>query len=179
VGKTSAIAWIILTIGLAGVAMARFADKAAKPVLRDDAYHFSIGQMYDLHAYQHARMLLKFSEAGESVPAEVLKEHVSAIRANIAAAEKAFAKLGDMTKKDPAAAKKLAEIKQYNAKILKLCTMLEASNKNQVDSDVVLSNTRGIKEHLTAAYGASQDAADGANIFTEQWDQPGHGAFSD
>jgi hypothetical protein len=179
VGKTSALAGIILTIALTGVAMAQRSDKPAKPVLRDDAYYFSIGQMYDLHAYQHARMLLKFSQAGESVPADILKEHVGAIRANIAAAEKSFAKLGDMTKKDPAAAKKLAEIKQYNVKILKLCMTLEASNEDQINSEVVAAHTRGIKEHLTAAFGASQDAADSANIFTEQWDQPGHGAFSD
>ncbi len=170
---------LALVAGLLCVARATFADAPADKKLRGDAYYMSIGQMYDLHAFQHAQMLMKYSAAGESVPGDVLKEHVAAIRANVAAAQKAFAKLSDATKKHAAPAKKLAEMEQYNAKILKLCDSLEAVNADQTDSEVVRSHTAGIKGHLTSAFGASRDAAQSANLFTEEWDQPGHGAFSD
>jgi hypothetical protein len=148
--------------------------------LQGDAYYFSIGQMYDLHAFQHAKMLAKFSADGATIPPEVLTEHVAAIRTNVAAADKAFSKISPATKKSPTTAKKLAELEQANHTILELCIKLVAAAKgNEIRSEAIAAHAADLKQQLTAAYQSAQEAAEDENLFTEQWDQPGNGAFSD
>jgi nicotinic acid phosphoribosyltransferase len=150
------------------------------PKLQGDSYFFSMGQMYDLHAFQHARMLHKFTVAHQMVPAEVLAEHIAAIRMNVAAAEKSFARLSEQTRHKPDTAAKLAEIRAYNKKILQVCDQVQQTARDQkLQVEALREQAAQIKQHLTAGYQSSQNAASAANIFTEQWDEPGHGAFSD
>jgi hypothetical protein len=165
---------------VAACVVAAAVSAAESPKLRGDSYYFSMGQMYDLHAFQHARMLHKFTSAHEKVPVEILKEHVAAIRANIAAAEKSFSRLSDAAKANPSMAAKLAEIRAYNEKIMKLCDQVEQSARDEkLESQALQQQAAEIKQHLTASYRSSQSAASAANLFTEQWDEPGHGVFSD
>lgn len=165
---------------LISVSLALGLAPSDSPKLRGDSYFFSMGQMYDLHAFQHARMLHKFTDAHERVPAEVLKEHIAAIRANVAAAEKSFAHLSQQTQSKPSMAAKLTEIRTYNRKILKVCDQVEQAARDQkLEAQTLQQQAAQIKQHLTASYQTSQSAASAENIFTEQWDQPGHGVFSD
>ena len=164
---------VVATILLASVTAAA-ADAPAKS-LKGDAYYFSLGQMYDVQAYQHAKMLKRLSANGAAIPLDVLAEHLAAIRASVAAADKAYARLSAATMKKPETAKKLDEIKQFNMKILDLCKSLEKTEEREAQAAAVSS----IQQHLTGAYQSAGNAASGQDLITEQWDSPGNGVFSD
>ena len=161
-----------VAIALASVTLATSLSEGAPMTskLKGDAYYFHLGEVYDSHAYDHARILHRYEVDREPVPMDVIEEQTAQIRSNIEAANKAYGKLSDATRKDPVTAKKLAEIGTFHQGILKLCQELDTDAQN---------TARKIKEALTAAYSSSRQAAASQNILTEELDKPGHGAFSD
>jgi hypothetical protein len=162
----------MVAIALASVTLATSSSEGApmKSKLKGDAYYFHLGEVYDSHAYDHARILHRYEVDGEPVPMEVIEEQTAQIRNNIEGANKAYARLSEAARKDPVTAKRLAEIEQFHEGILKLCQKLDTDAQN---------TARKIKEALTAAYSSSRQAAASQDILTEELDKPGHGAFSD
>ena len=146
------------------------AAEPAKSKLTGDAYYFHVGETYDAHAYDHARILHRYASDGEAVPMDVIEEQTSRIRANVDAANKAYAKLSAAAKKDPKTAKELATIQKFHQTILKQCDELDTETQN---------TAMEIKTALAEAYASSRSAAASQNILTEELDKPGHGAFSD
>ena len=145
----------------------------AEPVkskLGGDVYFFHVGEVYDAHAYDHARLLHRYAAGGEFVPPEVIDEQTAEIRRNVEAANKAYAKLSENAKKNPTTAKELAAIHKFHEGILKLCENLDTETHQ---------TAMKIKDALTSAYASSRRAASSQNILTEELDKPGHGAFSD
>ena len=163
---------IAMTIALVGsmLTLVAFSADPPKTKLGGDAYFFHAGEIYDAHAYDHARILHKYAAGGEFVPPDVIDEQTEAIRSNVALANKAYAKLSAAAKKNPTTAKQLAEIQKFHTNILKQC--------DELDTDTHRTAVK-IKEALAAAYAASRQAASSQNILTEELDKPGHGAFSD
>jgi hypothetical protein len=165
--RANIVSAVALLVGLTSMALC---GEAGKSKLRGDAFFFHLGETYDSHAYDHARILHRYDANGEPVPMEVIESQIEAIRADISAANKAYGKLSDSARKNRDTAKKLAEIATFHAGILKLC--------DEVDADA-RKTAREIKQALSSAYAASRQAASTQNILTEELDQPGHGAFSD
>jgi hypothetical protein len=141
-----------------------------KNKLTGDAYFFHSGEVYDAHAYKHAKILHEYASGGQFVPPDVIDEQTAAIRYNVDAANKAYAKLSAAAKKNPTTAKQLAEIQKFHSGILKLC--------DELDTETHATAIK-IKDALASAYAASRQAASSQNILTEELDKPGHGAFSD
>jgi hypothetical protein len=150
--RTMTIVLPVAVIGFITVAGTAFAQRDAASKARGDAYYFYSGHTYDTHAIDHARILNQYSATGQPVPKEVVKEHSAAIRSNVEAAKKSFAKLSDAAKKDPATAKKLAEVEKHHAKVLEMCDMLdEECLKKEGDSATVCSCCTDIEKELKAA----------------------------
>ncbi len=137
---------------------------AAPQVLADDPsatkrtelYYVAAGKTYNMHANDHARMLGKYAAAtGKPVPAEVVREHTAAIRANVANAQKAYAKLAEFAKTNPGVAKQLAEINKQLASVSQQVKGLESDN--QADSKLVLMATSAISQDLKTTHLASKE----------------------
>lgn len=148
-----------------------------------DAYYFYEGQTYDAHAYDWARFLNQFSATRELVPIDAVQEVVKAIRRNVEAAQKAYSKLSDATKKNPQSARKLAQIEKEHTRILDLCTTLDPrKDTSAAESETICAHCQEIERHLTAVHSASREAAAAAGVSTDELERelakPGRGRFS-
>ena len=157
-------------MALSAAAAVAIADSPTNSKVVSDTYYFHTGEIYDAHAFDHARVLHRYSAAGELVPLDVLEDQTAAIRSNIVAANKAYAKMSEAARKNPETAKKLAEIERFHAGIVKLCDELKTDTQKTAAK---------IKEALASAYSSSRQAAASQNILTEELALPGRGAFSD
>ncbi|HEX4142313.1 MAG TPA: hypothetical protein VHY91_02080 [Pirellulales bacterium] len=128
------------------------AQRAADAKIRGDAYYFYVGEVYRGHAGDHAFMLNQYSSTGEPVPKEIIQEHASAMRADIAAAQKSYTKVSAAAKKDPSAAAGLKTIEKHHTAAIALCEKLDAEGaKQQGDAMKVCAACDGIGEQLDAA----------------------------
>jgi DNA repair exonuclease SbcCD ATPase subunit len=148
--------WV--TIALFSFSVAAEADKV-DPTRRAEQYYVAAGKTYNMHAHDHARMLRKYAEASNSpVPREVIREHATAIAANVDRARQSFAKLATAAKQLPNVEKQLAEIEkrlsQVSGKIAKLNT---ASTDEAVDSEMLAKETSEIVNDLKATHMAGKE----------------------
>jgi cytochrome c556 len=128
---------------------AAYADDASSSK-REVRYYAAAGKTYNMHANDHARMLGKFAAAtNQPVPAEVVREHTAAIRANVSRAKQSFAKLGDAAQ-NPKVAAQLAEIQKRLAAVTKQVDTLES--EKDVDAKAVLAATADISADLKATH---------------------------
>jgi hypothetical protein len=145
-------------LGIAALSRPASAQRPAYAKARGDANNFYSGQTYGSHATDHARLLNQYSATGQPVPKAVLQEHSAAIRTNVEAAKKSFANLGEKVNKDPAAAKALAEVEKHQAKVLEMCSMLDAEcAKAEGDATMICSCCTDIEKELKAAAAAEHE----------------------
>ena len=143
---------LLLTGGVVLAAGSALAQRAADAKVRGDAYYFYVGEVYRGHAGDHAFILNQYSATGEPVPKEVIQEHAAAMRANIVAAQKSYAKVSAAAKKDPSGSAGLKEIEKRHVAAIALCDKLDAeSAKQQGDAAKVCAACDGIGEQLDAA----------------------------
>lgn len=120
-------------------------------------YSGSSGQTYQRHAYDHSRVLNNYSSTGQPVPKEIVQEHATEIRHNVAASTKAYGRLSEEAKKDPAAAKSMAAIESSLAKTLAMCDMLDAEcAKAEGDSATICKCCADMEKELKAADAAHE-----------------------
>jgi cytochrome c556 len=151
---------------LASPAWALEATEASK---RADHYYVSAGKTYNMHANDHARMLGKYAKASDKpVPAEVIKEHTAAIRANVVRAQKQFANLTTSAQANPDVAKQLAEIQKRLAQVTQKLDSLETSK--DADAKLVVSATDAITADLKATHDTSKAVDQALNNVVENED---------
>ena len=140
---------VVCTICAAGPALAQ---RAADSKVRGDAYYLYLGEIYRGHAGDHAFILNEFSATGQPVPKDIVAEHAGAIRANVAASQKAYGKLSAAVKKDPKAAAHLDEIDKHHSAVLEMCDKLDAeASKDEGDSSTVCGACEEILKNVDAA----------------------------
>jgi len=150
--RNSVAMGLLLAGAIATVGGSAFAQRAADAKVRGDAYYFYVGEVYRGHAGDHAFLLNQYSTTGEPVPKEVVQEHAAAMRANLVAAQKAYAKVSDAAKKEPSAVVKLKEIDKQHTAAIALCDRLDAeSAKQQGDAKKIHAACDGIEEQLEGA----------------------------
>ena len=120
--------------------------------VRGDAYYFYLGEVYRGHAGDHAFLLNQYSSTGKPVPVEVIQEHASAIRANIEAAQKSYAKISAETKKKANVVAAFKQFDQAHGTALAACDMLDAEcAKREGDSTKIRLACDRIETHLDNA----------------------------
>jgi hypothetical protein len=171
-----------LTIGFALTCCslsAEVIDSAIAMHRRSGSDYISLGQMHELYASQHARLLQRVSAANETLRGDVLAKYTQAIRTYVAAAEAAFTKAADRSTMNPGLERELAQLHDDNKRSLCLCNNLEQGvRENEAASELMAAQNQAIQQ-LTATYSAAEEAAGTGDVVMEEWDQPGHGVFSD
>jgi hypothetical protein len=159
----------VLTLCVLSMASNVGALEASDASKRADHYYVSAGKTYNMHANDHARMLRKYAKASDApVPAEVIKEHTAAIRANVAHAQKQFAKLTASAQANPDVAKQLAEIQKHLMQVTQQVASLESA-KN-ADAKLVVSATDAITADLKATHETSKAVDQALNNVVENED---------
>jgi hypothetical protein len=163
---TQLVAWAAILSAFTPAASALTASDASK---RADHYFVSAGKTYNMHAHDHVRILSKYAKASnEAVPADVLKEHTAAIRANVEQAQKSYAKLAASASSSPDVAKQLAEIQKHLDAVTKQVATLES--EKAVDAKLVVSATDAITADLKATHDTSKEVDQALNNVVENED---------
>ena len=146
---------LLLALAIAPATPDALADSAPTNK-RADLYYVAAGKTYNMHANDHVRMLGKYAAAtNEPVPADVVREHVTAIRNNLQSAKKAYSKLEASAKTNPTVAKELAEI---NKRLDSVGTQLsDLDSDDAIDSKLVLTATQAISQDLKTTHLASKE----------------------
>lgn len=174
------VSTVIAAVSLMLTACAAWAQQEQPAQISQDAYYLYSGGAHDAHAQDWARILKQYSASKQSVPVDLVADTVKAIRQNIQAAQKAYGKLSDTSKKNPHTAKKLAEIEKQHAEILELCKAIDSQEvRTGADAKEMCDRCDQVMQRLTAALVASKEAAQRGNIVTRELEKPGRGIFSD
>lgn len=142
---------------------------SAQSALRAEL-HTAAGKTYNLHANDHARLLNKYAKAtAQPVPADVIKEHTTGMRASITAARSAFNQVGAVTQGNAKITPQLASVQQRLDKAMKLIDQLEAqSAREAVQSKEVAAQTAAISQELKAVHTQSQQIDQTLNDQSEE-----------
>ncbi len=105
---------------------AAIAQRSAGSKILGTAYEGWSGGMYQDHAYDHMEVLRNYAAVDEPIPQEVAKRHVDAVRSNLTAAKKSYARLAAKADDKAAAAKHVAAINEQHAKALAQCDKIDA-----------------------------------------------------
>ncbi len=112
-------------------------------------YQVAAGKTYNIQAHAHTRLLQKYAALGEKVPAEVVREHVSAIRFNTESARKSYSRLA---KVDAGNADLAKRVEQMQARLDKVSAALERMegevSGNHANSQAVIANAKEISQRL-------------------------------
>ncbi|HVC93610.1 MAG TPA: hypothetical protein VND64_07970 [Pirellulales bacterium] len=172
------------TLVVAGaLAAATLAIAAAeKPTARQGgAYHVAAGKTYNIEAHDHARLLQKFAELEEMVPAEVVDDHAAAIRFNTEAAKKSYARLAKSAPANAALVKMVEQLQERLDKVTAALKHLEAlAAKTAADAKVVIARTEEISRHLQANHKALRKIDDDFyDSNSDSYYETGEGHFVD
>jgi len=145
-------------------------DAAAKA--DDDAYYFYSGEMYRSHAYDNADVLAKYAALNRPVPVTVIEEHTGAIRNNLVASGKSYARLTKEFKDSPEAEKHLARMHEHQKNALTALDKLDAAAKSgKADPKTITADAKAVQTELAAASGEHQrflQKAGKATVATKQ-----------
>jgi hypothetical protein len=130
-------------------------DAAAKA--DDDAYYFYAGEMYRSHAYDNADILTQYASLDRPVPIAVIEEHTAAIRNNLVASGKSYARLTKEFKDSPEAEKHLTLMHEHQKNALTALDKLDAGAKSgKADAKATATNAKTVQTELAAASGEHQ-----------------------
>jgi hypothetical protein len=130
-------------------------DAAAKA--DNDAYYFYTGEMYRSHAYDNADVLTQYALLNRPVPVAVIEEHTAAIRHNLVASEKAYARLSREYKSNPEAEKHLARMHEHDKSALAALDQVDVDEKSgKADPKKLATDAKTVQTELAAASGEHQ-----------------------
>jgi len=130
-------------------------DAAAKA--DNDAYYFYAGEMYRSHAYDNADILTQYASLNRPVPIAVIEEHTAAIRNNLVASEKSYARLSKQYKSNPEAEKHLARMHEHDKNALAALDKVDVDEKaGKADPKKLAGDAKTVQTELSAASGEHQ-----------------------
>ena len=130
-------------------------DAAAKA--DNDAYYFYTGEMYRSHAYDNADVLTQYASLNRPVPIAVIEEHTAAIRHNLVASEKSYARLSKEYKSNPEAEKHLARMHEHDKNALAALDKVDVDEKTgNADPKKLAADAKTVQTELAAASGEHQ-----------------------
>jgi uncharacterized phage infection (PIP) family protein YhgE len=162
-------------------------DYPAVPEGRESArqsaeYHLAVGSAYNKHAAEHARILEKYSDLGETVPADVVKDHAGAIRHDVEQAQQSFSRLAKADKDNPAVAEAVEKIQRGLRKVTESVQKLEshAQRQDAVQAQLIKDQTAEISALLNNSYTAAKEAdREFYDLRSENYYTSGEGHFVD
>jgi len=175
------LAWVVTAaLVIAALNCAHAEHQQSKPQ-QDGEYHLAAGKTYNMHAHDHARMLLKYAGAGDQVPADVVQDHVASIRFNTEAARKSYIRLA---KSSGASAVLVQKVEQMQKRLDKVNTELEQleahAAKNAVESRTVIARANAVSRHLHANHDDLRAIDDGFyDSGSDSYYETGEGHFVD
>ena len=130
-------------------------DAAAKA--DDDAYYFYSGEMYRSHAYDNADVLTQYASLNRPVPVTVIEEHTAAIRNNLVASGKSYARLSKQFKSNPEAEKHLGRMHEHQKNALAALDKVDIDEKSgKADPKKLAADAKTVQTELAAASGEHQ-----------------------
>jgi hypothetical protein len=150
------LATIIVVAGLICVASTAEAQRSATSKITGSAYEYpyfyNSAGAYQHSAYQHADLLREASSYDEPVPQAIAKEHTTAIRQNLQAANKKYAGLRKMAGDNQTVHKHLDTIDSHHKKVMGLTDKVDAHvTKGDGDPKVVSDAMHEIATTLKSA----------------------------
>jgi hypothetical protein len=145
------LSFILATIVVFLATDSALAQRSAGSKMLGTAYEGWSGGMYQDHAYDHMVVLQNYANSDERVPQEVARRHLDAVRSNLTAASKSYARLAAKADDKAAAAKHVAAIAEHHAKAMAQCA--------KIDAEVAKGGDAGaVRKCCTDASGAIQAA---------------------
>jgi hypothetical protein len=112
-------------------------------------YHLALAKTYHQQSHDHVRMLQKYAELGDSVPADVVNEHASAIRYNTDATKRAYGRLVKSAGDNADLAKRVEQMQARLDKVSATLKELEANTaKQKANSTAVAARAKEITQQL-------------------------------
>lgn len=127
---------------------------------QDAAYHLARGKAYSLHADDHAKTLEKYAATVDSVPAHIVKEHVSAIRRDVQAAKRSFTLVEKSDRDQPGLASAVEQMRQRLDQAAATLKQLQArvANDEAVEAAEVAAQSAEISQLLRDSYTTARQA---------------------
>ena len=97
-------------------------------------------QMYQQHAQNRSQVIYYYSQAKQPVPKAEAKELITGVKTDLAAADKALAKLKTEHAKEPEVVKLITSIEKHHAKAHEVCGMAEEHCLKEHGDHVAIAN---------------------------------------
>jgi hypothetical protein len=120
------------------LAVAQIRDAGSK--IRGDAMQGHEAVTYQRHAQDRSQILYHYSHTQQPIPKQEAKELVGGIKSDLAAADKALAKLKTEHAKEPEVVKLIETIEKQHAKAHQVCGMAEEQCLKEHGDHVVIAN---------------------------------------
>jgi hypothetical protein len=127
---------------------------------KDAAYYLGRGKAYSIHADDHAKTLEKYAATVDSVPAQIVKEHASAIHRNVQAAKRSFALVEKADREQPGLASAVEQLQQRLDQTVESVKQLQArvANDEAVEAGAVAAQSAEISQLLRDSYTTARQA---------------------
>lgn len=126
------------TLVVSSLAFAQIRDAGSK--IRGEAMQGHEAATYQRHAQDRSQILYHYSQTQQPIPKQEAKELVTGIKADIAASDKALAKLKAEHAKEPEVVKLIDGIVKHHAKAHQVCGMAEEECLKQHGDHVAIGN---------------------------------------
>ncbi|HEV7223016.1 MAG TPA: hypothetical protein VGN42_09975 [Pirellulales bacterium] len=114
-------------------------------------YYLALGRTHNMQAHDHARLLQKYAALSDQVPADVIHDHVAAIRFNAEAAKKSFARQGKSAGDNVALAHHVEQLQKRLDKVIASVNQLEDQLAGKsASAKTVAARTNDISQQLRA-----------------------------
>jgi uncharacterized protein YPO0396 len=140
---------VILAAFIAIAVSAARAEDQDRKARQSGEYYLALGRTHNMQAQDHARLLRKYAALSDRAPADVVQDHVAAIRYNTDAAGKSFARLGESAGDNAALAKHVEQLQKRLDQVNTSLKQLQAElGGRTVGAKAVAGRTNEISRQL-------------------------------
>jgi len=179
--KTTTLALLLVAfIALIAAPGLQAQDADAKP---DSHYHLAVAKTHSVHAADNVLLLKKYAAGHKTVPADVIKDHTSAMKYHLQAARSSYAKLAAAVKSESDPKNQAALLKEIDAldqRLAKVSGMVKTLETQTTKADQVVEQSAAIAKEMDANRLASQSVDNNFyNMDSSSYYETGLGHFTD